>query len=144
MLDFEIKSFAAVGPIRFGMTRENVANLKLGTVKSFKRTPASEFHSDHFVESGVIVSYKFPGVVDAVEFSGPAQPVFLGKRLFDFSVEKLKAFLTNEDPNIEVGGDGFTAHNIGIGAYILGADEDEDVSAELVAIIVFEEDYYTQ
>lgn len=141
-MDFEIKSFVGAGPIRFGMTQLEVRRLSLGPMRSFKRTPTAILPSDHFTDLGVVVSYKPPGVVEAIEFSRPSSPVFFGVRLFDETADQVKSLLASKDPNIEVDSDGFIAHSAGVGAYVLEADDEDDEPAQIVSVIAFEKGYY--
>jgi hypothetical protein len=139
---FDIESFVSAGPIRFGMTQLDVRRLNLGTIRSFRRTPSQLVPSDQFLELGVVVSYKPPGIVETIEFSPPSRPVYCGIDLFGLTVDSLNALLAAKDKSLDVDSDGFIAHATGIGAYVLGADEEEDSPAELVSIIAFEKGYY--
>lgn len=140
-IELKIESLSRVGPFKFGMGRDEVRKLSLGEVRSFYRSSESLFPSDQFLGLGVIVSYEEPGVVDAIEFSRLSCPVYLNVNLFDLSVSQLKNFLAERDPNLEIESDGFISHNLGIGAYVIAADEDDDVD-ELVSIIAFKKGYY--
>jgi hypothetical protein len=48
----------------------------------------------------------------------------------------------SQDPHLEVDRAGFTAHAVGVGAYVLGADDEDDEPAQLVSVIAFERGYY--
>jgi hypothetical protein len=99
---FEIRSFIGAGPIQFGMTLDEVRQLSLGPMRSFKRVPSEPLTSDQFINIGVIVSYKLPGVVEAIGFSRPSIPVYDGVKLFDETPDRLKVLLASKDPNLEV------------------------------------------
>ena len=142
MTNFEITPFVGVGAIRFGMTSREVQQLSLGAMSSFRRNLLEPLQSDQFEEFNLVVSYKLSGGVEAVEFGKDANLLFAGVKLFDQNVEQLKALLLTHDPNLEVDYDGFIAHKIGIGAYVLGADDEDGSPAELISIIVFEKGYY--
>jgi hypothetical protein len=142
MIKFEITPFVGAGVIRFGMTSQEVQQLSLGAMSSFRRNLLEPLQSDQFEEFNLVVSYKLSGVVETVEFGKDANLQYAGVKLFDQTVEQLKTLLLTYDPNLEVDCDGFVAHEIGIGAYVLGADDEDGSPAELISIIVFEKGYY--
>ena len=141
-MDFLIKSFVGAGPIRFGMSQQEVRQLTLGPVRVFKRTPTQALPSDHFTDLGVVVEYKSPGVVEAIEFSEPANPIFNGFSLFGQDVNRVKAVLVGIDPNLEVDGEGFISHCLGVGVYALKADDEDWKPVKVLSVIVFEKGYY--
>lgn len=141
-IDFEITTFVGAGPIRFGMTPDQVRRLQLGPIRSFKRTPNVTVPSDHFTELGVIVNYKPAGIVNSIEFSRPSNPTFRGVALFNETLDRAREFLQSEDPTLEVDSDGFTSHVLGLGVYALRADPEEGEPGEVVSIITFERGYY--
>jgi hypothetical protein len=141
-MDFEIETFVGAGPIRFGMTPQEVRLSLPGPVRSFKRTPSVRVPSDHFLDFGVIVNYKTPAAVDSIEFSRTSNPSFRGVALFNTTVDQAKAFLQSQDPKLEVDSDGFTSHMLGVGVYALMSDPGHAEPEDMVSIIAFEEGYY--
>ena len=141
-MDFLIKSFVGAGPIRLGMSQQEVRQLTLGPVREFKRAPTQALPSDHFTDLGVVVAYKLPGVVEAVEFSEPSNPIFNGVSFFGQDVDGVRAVLVGIDPSLEMDGDGFISHRLGVGVYVLEADEEDEEPAKIVSVIVFEKGYY--
>ena len=141
-MDFEINTFVGAEPIRFGMTQQDVRNALPGPVRSFRRTPAVKVPSDHFVDLGVIVNYKVPGVVESIEFSIPANPIFRGLALFKQTLDQARSFLLSQDPELELDDAGFTSHALGVGVYALMDDPEEEDPGEMLSIIAFEEGYY--
>jgi hypothetical protein len=144
IMDFEIETFAGAGPIRFGMTGQEVRRLLPGPVDSFKRTPQVLVPSDHFTDIGVIVNYREPGVVDSIEFATPSNPVFRGVALFNQTVDQARLFLQSQDPTLEVDSAGFTSHVLGLGVYALMPDPEEGAPGEMVSVIAFERGYYSR
>jgi hypothetical protein len=141
-VSFEIETFVGAGPIRFGMTGQEVRRSLPGPLRSFKRTPKVSVSSDHFTELGVIVNYKKPGIVNSIEFSRPSNPIFRGVALFNEPLDRARSFLQSQDSKLEVDGDGFTSHLLGLGVYVLMPDPEEGEPGEMVGVIAFERGYY--
>lgn len=141
-MNFVIDTFVGVEPLRFGMTPLQVRKALSGPVRSFKRTPDVEVPSDQFVDLGVVVNYRRPGVVDSIEFSQPANPIFRGVALFSQTLDQARSFLLSHDADLEVDGDGFISHTLGLGVYALMGDPEEGDPGEMLSIIAFEDGYY--
>lgn len=137
---FRISSYKGVGVIDFGMTPDQVRTYLGGAYKSFKRTPASKFPCDYYVDLGLFVYYKLPGEVEALEFVSPACPELENKNLLALSFDDVKKLLITKDPNLEVNSDSLTSYSLGIGVY--APDADEDSSLPVGSVIVFEKGYY--
>ena len=141
-MDFELETFVGAGPIRFGMTGQEVRRLLPGPLRSVKRTPRVSVPSDHFLDLGVIVNYKEPGIVNSIEFSRPSNPIFRGVSLFNEPLDRARSFLQSQDSKLEIDSDGFTSHLLGLGIYALMPDPEEGEPGEMISIIVFERGYY--
>lgn len=143
-MEFTIDPFVCAGPVMLGMRRQEVRKLSLGPMRSFKRTPSELFPSDQFVELGLVVSYKSADVVETIELSRPAIPLFNGLNLFETPFEKVKVMFSQLDPHLAIDCDGLISKAIGVGLYVLGADEPDDPedSPEVLSVIVFERGYY--
>jgi hypothetical protein len=122
------------------MKPADVRNILGVSFKSFKRTPASEFPCDYFESLGVFVYYKQYGIVEAIEFALPAEPVFESTNLLSLSFKELKRWLKIKDSKLEVDVDSLTSNALGIGAYAPNAEEDPDLPVE--SVILFEHGYY--
>lgn len=140
-MSYPIKSFTGAGPIEFGMTIEQVRNVMGDDFVSFKRTPAADIPNHHYRSLGLIINYRLPGVVKAIEFASPADPEFDDIHLLAISYNELKKLLIARDPDLEIEIDGLTSHKLGIGAYAPHAADEPNSPVE--AIIVFEKDYYS-
>src|SRR5262249_50767680 len=132
-LDFEIRSFRSAGPILFGMDRELVRKVLGSDWRPFKR---SQTECDHFLRMGVFVYYRWPFVVEAVEFASPANPIFEGRRLLRETFADLAAFFAEKDANVSIGRGEVTSRKVGIGVYAPAAIDDQNAMAE--SVIAFE------
>jgi hypothetical protein len=141
-MNFVIDTFVGAEPLRFGMTPQQVRKALPGPVRSFRCTPGVEVPSDQFVAVGVIVNYRAPGVVDSIEFSRPANPIFRGVALFSQTLDQVKSFLLSQDPELEVDSAGFISYTLGLGIYALMEDPEEGDPGEMLSIIAFENGYY--
>lgn len=137
---FEIEFFRGAGPIKLGMTIKQVREILGPDFDPVRRFKDTDFPEDYYSSIFVSVGYKRPGVVESLEFAEPAELIWEGHSLLKVPAEELKALLLSKDPELEVDGDGFTAHNLGIGGY--APNFDEDPRAPVEAVIVFEKGYY--
>lgn len=139
-MDFEIKPLQGVDNVHFGMQVEEVRRLVGGDVKSFKKTPNSSFPCDYFTDAEVFAYYTSHGVLEALEFAEPANPMFAGNRLVGVLASSIKNLLETYDKALEMDSDGMISHQLGIGIYAPGWDEDTNQIVE--GVIVFGAGYY--
>ncbi|HXB57972.1 MAG TPA: hypothetical protein VNU95_00295 [Candidatus Acidoferrales bacterium] len=139
-MQLEIEPYVGIGPIKFGMTIDEVRNFIKDPPKSFLKGPASTIPTDAFDGLGLHVFYKKPGVCNAVEMFLPASPTFQGQRLIKRSFNESLSWLQNMDDAVKVDQCGATSFKFGIGLYAPEIKEDD--SAPIEAVIVFERDYY--
>ena len=140
-MSFLISTFFGAGSINFGMSPSEVRALLGGNFKSFKKTSNAEYPCDYYESLGIFVYYKLPGIVEALEFAEPADPVFNGRSLLKLSFEDLKSMLLDMDKNLEIESDSLISYKLGIGVY--APDADEDASLPVESVIAFEDGYYS-
>jgi len=140
-MKFEIKPKIGVDLARFGMDTNSVRHAFGGQFESFLRTPASTVPCDYFGHIGVFAYYKLPGVLEALEFAPPAELSFTGTNLLGARASDVKQLLEQFDQNLELDSSGIISHQLGIGVYAPGWDEDEAQVVE--SAILFEEGYYS-
>jgi hypothetical protein len=143
-MEYEIETFVGAGPIRFGMTGQDVRKALPGPVRAFRRTSNVVVPSDHFTELGIIVNYEPTGGVNSIEFSRPSSPIFRGHSLLDETVHQARSFLSISDPTIEVDNDGVTSHVLGLGFYALVDEPETNDPGEILSVIAFKQGYYTK
>jgi hypothetical protein len=141
-MDFFIEPHVGAMPIKIGMSQSEVQKLELGSMHSFRRTPSQHTPSDHFTDIGVVVYYKSSGVVEAIEFSEPSNPVFKGISLLNVGVSSVLTLLTSLDSKLAIESDGFTSIALGIGVYIVSPDMESADPGKVLSVIVFERGYY--
>jgi hypothetical protein len=135
-----IRPYEGVGPVDFGMTRQEVRQAVGSTVETFYRTQESILPTDAFDAVHMHVHYRPPDVCDLVYVFPPALVLFQGERLLNRPYAEIRAFFLEIDPDIELDGDGFTSHKFGTGIYSSLADYAPQEPVEGVA--VFERGYY--
>jgi hypothetical protein len=139
--EWEILPHEGVGPIRFGMSAEQVRTAVGAPVTTFMKTPLAELPTDSFDELGLHVYYRRPGLCDFVEFYGPPGPHIRGMSFLSRPLSEVWEWLQGADPGAEVEpGEGLTSHILGIAIYAPAAVDDPDPIVEGVAI--FEQGYY--
>lgn len=138
----EIRSRTGIGPIRLGMTREEVRRVLGVPYKSFMKTPFSRVPTDAFDEILVHVYYNLSDRCEAVEVFDPGTATFLGEELVGRPFELVLAWMRALDPDLEVDADGLRSRELGLGLYAPGNNEETGLPVE--AVIVFVDGYYEQ
>jgi hypothetical protein len=139
-MQFELRPHQLVGPIHFGMRREEVRGVIPAAVRAFKKTPAATTLVDAFDDEGLHVYYDEEDECEAVELAAPAVPVLEGRILIGQSFAKLRDWLLANDPKTEVDATGLTAPSLGVGLYAPFAREEPDEPVE--GVIAFRPGYY--
>lgn len=137
---FIIEPYVGVGPIRFGMSVQEIRDILAVEVRSVKKTPKSGMPTDFFHSIGLSVHYKQPGRCKAVELVTPAVPTFRGQGLLGRPFNALRDWIETIDDSIEIHDTGLTSYLFGIGLYVPSARKSP--SAPVDSVIVFEEGYY--
>lgn len=139
-MKFQISPFMGAGELRLGMTPDQVRSVLGVEYRSFKRTPSTTYPHDYFTSLGVFAYYKAPGLLEAIEFTAPAEPIYKGKNLLNLPYVDLTRFLQSDDQDLEIKVDVLTSYRLGIGAWCPDAADDPSQPAE--TIIIFEKGYY--
>ncbi len=133
-----------VGPIRFGMSREEV-RAAVGT--PFRVAPPTDFalERDQFLDPLLMVHYDAAGRCGAVELPrGTVDLLFEGKRLFEQSASDVLAWARSTDPGITVK-DGFVSPALGLSMWAdwLG-ERDEDQGQPAASFMVFRDGFHAE
>lgn len=140
-MDFEIKPHEGVDSLRFGMQIDELRRGLGGNFKSFKKTPSSAFPCDYFTDVEVFAYYKIPGMLEALEFAEPANPLLNGARLVGVSASQVMKLLEAIDQSLEIDSDGIISHRLGISVYAPGWNK--DASQVVESVLVFEDGYFS-
>lgn len=136
----DISSYLGAGPLTFGMTREEVRAAMHEKPRSYLKSATSEFPTDTFVSGTVHAYYRAPGVLQAIEFYGPANPTFSGVSLVGKPFAEVQAWFESLDHALLLNPAGFTSKELGIGVYAPSAYKDPTDPVE--SVIAFEKGYY--
>jgi len=140
-MKFTIKPKSGIDLMHFGMDRDHVRRAFGGEFESFLRTEDSEIPCDYFPHSGVFAYYKFPDVLEALEFAKPAEVYFEHANLVGAHVLNVKKLMDNFDQCLEMDSSGIISHELGIAIFAPGWDEDGLQVVE--SVFVFEDGYYS-
>ena len=138
-MEYEIKSYVGVGPIRFGMTPEQVRHALQSDFERAKKS-SSDIPSDFFKSLGIFVDYRSPGNCQAAEFAGPAPPTFEGRRLLKRPYDEVERWIKTLDPDVLMNDAGFRSEKFGWGVYAPSANKEPHFPIE--GVIVFDREYY--
>jgi hypothetical protein len=138
-MDFEVMPRGGVGILRFGMSIDEVRAAMALPVDPIPKSD-SGIPTDAFLEHGVHVFYRQPGVCQAVEIYPPLRVLLHGVNLLREPYEKVKSFLKGLDAHLEEDNSGLTAKGLGIGIHAPWHTELPNAPTE--SVIVFEDGYY--
>jgi len=141
MMQLPIIPYESVGPIRFGMTREDVRKTLALPYTSFRKSQESKTTSDAFDDEGIYVYYRESETVEAVEMALPAHPILKGVELLGRPYRDVSAFIESLDPGTTKDDSGLTSFKLGAGLYAPGAAKEPIEPVE--SVIVFDKDYYS-
>jgi len=138
-MNLVIRPHEGIGPIDFGMSRDEVRRLFDGEDPRSKQSDSS-VASDLFPVNGVLVHYGDDETVEAIEVGMRGEPTLFDARLLNRPMEDLVTWMRTIDPRLEVDDVGFTSFRFGIGAFAPQASKVRDAIIE--GIIVFKPGYY--
>ncbi len=136
-MDWEIKPFYGVGPIVFGMRRDEVRRSVGSRFREFTKSALQPLKKvDAFEELLVHVYY---GVEDDacefVEFAGGhVMPIFRGRRLLEEPFVALRGWLRTVDSGTVEDESGIECPNIGLSLYCPDAEERPGRTAEAASV----------
>ena len=135
-----VLSHVGIGPLTFGMTREEVEHAVGSRPHRFRKTLACATLTDAFDGAGMHVYYDDQDRVEAIELFAPARPTFNDHDLHNMPYSSLIAAIRILDPEVQEDELGFTSNALGFGVYTEAKDTQPEQPAE--AVIVFRKDYY--
>lgn len=133
---FVINPQTGVGPLRFGMLREQVRSALAVPVEIFRRAPEDTV-ADVFKSVWAFAYYDVNGGLEAVEFASPAKVTFNELDILNTPVTQLLGEVSRADPDLEREGVGFTSRSFGFGVW---SEEEGDRPPQ--SVIVFVPGYY--
>ena len=140
MPDYEIRPNEGVGPIRFGMTVDEVRRVLGAPDAVFRKSRSASFTTDDFNRLGFHVYYSSGGVCNAVEFFPPGNPVLGGHAFLGKPFSSVRDALLMLDPQATSDHAGTKSLSIGVGVYAPHALKSPEHPVE--GVIVFAKDHY--
>jgi len=129
---FEIDSYIGVGPLHFGMSRNEVHQL-YPDAKEFKKSTFSTEKCDLLPDEGIVVYYGRRGC-EAIEFGGPVNPQFDNKKLLSLSEKNAEDWLTKNDDDAQLDPPDLTSEKLGV-AFFTSEDK-------VKTVLVFQRGYF--
>jgi hypothetical protein len=104
-MDFVIQPYESVGPIRLGMTRDELKQVLGGRVDLIPPWRRQDIPQDYFADYSIRIAYKKAeqnlDVCDAVQLSLPSSPILFSRPLLKSrSIENMKDWLASMDDNV--------------------------------------------
>jgi hypothetical protein len=138
-MKFDIQPYAGVGPIRFGMLREDVREALRVHAEAVDKTDTG-IPSDFFESLGIFVYYRPPECCEAVELFEPASPEFDGTYPLGRPYREMEHWMRGLDSDCQRNDAGVRSFKFGFGLYAPSAQKEPDLPVE--GVIVFEKGYY--
>lgn len=128
---FEIEPLKGVGPICFGMHKQDVAHAFTHVYRSFFKTPECKYRSDHNEFVGLICHYDDEALVSYIEiFPRPkytkTELHFQEQNITDFSMQQGHKLFSKLSKNLTKDDYGYTFHDLGINLYNNDWESEED------------------
>jgi hypothetical protein len=118
-----------------------VRTLLNSSFQSFKRSKEDPYPCDYFGELGVFAYYNRNGLLKALEFAMPAEPLLDGIRLLGMGFSAARDILKSIDPNVEEDETGgATSFQAGVGIWAPHTKDDPMDPCE--SVITFARGYY--
>ena len=139
-MDLLIQPYEAMGPVRFGMRRDEV-RAAIGTkVSPFMKGLDSTTLTDSFDDERIHVYYDEQDCCEAVEVASPSVPLLEGQALLGRPFSEVRDWLMSRDSEVELDGAGLIAFTLGVGLYAPSALKEPDEPVE--GVIAFRRGYY--
>ena len=141
-MNLEIHSYVGVGPITFGMTRDDVRSILPGPYIMFHRgkpKDAFQLPTDFYEALGIFIGYAPDGKCKAIEMASPARPTYAGHQLLGVPPGPVLKLIRDLDPNVATDSAGLTAFALGIALYIPGQKHND---LDIEGVIAFRRGYY--
>lgn len=128
---FEIEPGRGIGPVRFGMSKEEVSKFFTYVYRPFFKTADALHRSDQIEVVGLIVHYDASGTVDYIE--AIPRPKYSSVRLFlfgedvtDASVARVSTIVESHSPTKTREPNGYVFPDIGLNTYndVLESEDD--------------------
>ncbi|MDZ4312322.1 MAG: hypothetical protein U1A24_17375 [Cypionkella sp.] len=139
-MEHQITPFEGVGPIKFGMTPEQVWRTLGKVPTTFRRSPQAAFPCDYFQSEGTFCYYDSDGTLEAVEFGHPARPLLGTVNLLGAAMNNAVAALSELDPTLAVEVDGAIAHQLGVSIFAPLLKDNEAATVE--SLLAFRRGYF--
>lgn len=128
---FSIEPGVGIGPVRFGMSKDEVSRLFTFVYRSFFKSPSSTYRSDQIEVVGLIVHYDNGGAVEYIEaIPGPKYAqvaLFLyGEDVTHASVARVLSLVRPHSLTANKEANGYVFTDLGLNTYndIFESDED--------------------
>jgi hypothetical protein len=141
-MDYTIYPYEGVGPIKFGMTPQQVHEILGAPERQIPASTGRNLPKDKYVELGFFVCYQNPGVCEAVELFEGANPSLQGNLLLNQSLKELKFLLVSMGSDIQYSTSGFISFKYGLSFY--SSYYNPQLLCKSDSVCVFKQDYFNQ
>ena len=140
-MDLEITPYTGIGPIRLGMSREEVRRAVGTAFEVDSSCESPDVARDIFLDEGIFVDYQdTPLECMFVQVRRPANPIIHGRELFSMSFNNIYTWLTDADPRTILKNYRVTSLAFGLGVYV--PEYDLDPREPPAAAFVFNREWF--
>lgn len=142
-MEFIIKPYESVGPIKLGMTKEEIRSVMPEAPRDSHYFFGGTY-TDKFDQMRFFAYYTGEdGICEAIQFCAPSIAILEGKPINGGPFIEAKNWLENFDSELkEERFVGVTSNKLGVGLYAPDYYDDEDPTIPVEAVIVFRKGYY--
>jgi hypothetical protein len=137
-MDYAVEPYVGVGPIRLGMTVDEVRHAVGSAVNPFRKSRFAKMDTDAFEDKGIHVYYEVPGVCEAVEFWGATIPTLDRHPLLNQPFREVYGLLKARDSSLQLHDTGLTSPGLGVGIYMSSMKRENAWEQATEGVIVFE------
>jgi hypothetical protein len=130
-MDYAIRPYDGIGPIKFGMTPEQVHEILGEPVKTFKKNSRN---TDDYRTIGFHVVYDEADACESITLFSPATPSFQDQQLIDGSFKTLKTWFQSQGSTVQHYDCGMIFLKFGINLYATDYNPNSDNFVEAVSI----------
>jgi hypothetical protein len=139
-MEFIIHPRQGIGPVRLGMSRQEIRTILSEPPDTFRRNKFSEVDTDYFVSIGIMADFDADDRCNFITAVSEARPTFQNRPIVGVPHDQCETWFRQLDPGLEVADVGLTSRKLGICLYAPGVDE--RASSPVECVHVFADGYY--
>lgn len=138
-MHYEINPYIGVGPIIFGMSREETRHIMNRPYKEFKRTMFDDNTTDAYQDIDMYLTFDAQNKCNSIELYEKSKTHFQQQSFIDKSFNQVLAFIKKQGGNYEVDDTSVISYDTGISFFV---GDTKDKHATVKSILAFQKGYF--